>query len=684
MLVTLVATLSAISLAAVIPGRAIRATRRVLEWFRFGDSLAIALAAGGPKSSRRGEARAMMRLLGVVALLSALGGLGSMGMIFLAREFTDKLTSEMLFSQVTWTLCKLLVQFVGMFPMALGIALSFLATGMIRLGSGRDVYASLVREWVLSAAIALGIFVALRHLGLGLLTLGGLCGLAMLLAAIVVLRRQVVTLRPGGVKKPLESPGIARRAKTVVTFAAIAIVAQLQLRLLSDCLAAGMLQSGCWVAGSAALIWWFLRRTDHRSNLPSQTQASGAMIGVVVSVSFQIGLLIAAIGGDLPSIVSFAFAAGIQIPAVALVAMIVSRQRRLFAYAGGRARGYLSCAAGGGSLGLLCYLLIGSIPGSLSVFPLGSIVILLAVLVLCAVSILDGIVHARGPGLQLRWTAAGAVLVCAVTAGLLGTTRQSTRRTGPVKPGVWLTAAGQRDGESDLLEGVLPRPPRWRGKEIDKALGEILSERKGRWLVAAVSRRDLPEKIAQGVHVFVCSPDPTAIPTGVWKHPPIVTADGDYFSAGHLRRERFDGLLLALMPGEHPAAVKCYNDRMMSRVLKCLQPNAVAVLRIQASDRGLGVALSAVRTFRQAVGPSWVAIQHNARQADILVAGPIGRVKRPRPGKGSYVARAKQLWYDYPNVKPIRVAHSNGPYCGGPSIRGMIAQLRNVQGPWAR
>jgi len=683
-LVTLTATLWAVSLAAVVPGRTVRAIRRILRWFRLGDSLPIALAAGGPKSSRRGEAQAMMRLLGVVALLSALGGLGSTGMIFLSQELIDGLTSEMLFSHVTWTLCKLLIQFVGMFPMGLGIALSFLATGMIRLGSGRDVYASLVRDWVLAAPIALVVFLILQYFAVSLLVVGGLCGLGMLLAALVTLQRQVLTLRPGGLRKPVETPGIARRAKTAASFAAIAITVQLQLRLLSDSSGAGPLQSGCWVAGSAVLIWWFLRRMDRRSHMPSRSQMIGARIGIAVSLSLQVGLLIAAIGGTIPVLLSVILAAGAQIPTSALGATIISRQRRLFAYAGGRARGYLSCAAGGAGLGLLGYLLIGSIPGDLSVFPFQMVVMLLGVIILCTVSILSGAVEAKGSGLQSRWTTIGAVLTFAVTAGLLGTTLQATLRTGPVKPGVWLTAAGRRDGESAFLEGTLPHSPQWRGEEIDDALGRILSEGKGRWLVGAVSRRDLPRDIAQGVHMFVCSPDPSSVPPGAWGELPIVAADGDLFSVSLLRRERFDGLLLALLPGDHPDAVKCYNDHTMSRLVKCLQPNARAVLRIRTGESGLGVALAAAKTFQQAVGPCWVVVQHDAHRADILLAGPISRVRRPRTGKGRYVARAKQLWYECPEVRPIRLVHSNSVSWGSPGIRDVIAQLRNVQPYWAR
>ena len=76
-LVTLAATLLAICLASVVPGRAVRLTRQVLGWLKFGDALAIALAADGPKRSRPQEVRAMMHLLAGVAILTTIGALAS-------------------------------------------------------------------------------------------------------------------------------------------------------------------------------------------------------------------------------------------------------------------------------------------------------------------------------------------------------------------------------------------------------------------------------------------------------------------------------------------------------------------------------------------------------------------------------------------------------------------------------
>lgn len=680
-LMTLAATLLAVCLASGVPGRVVRLTRRVLSWLNFGDSLAIALSADGPKRSRPGEARAMMRLLAGVAIGAIVGGLASTAAIFLARGLAERLTEEVLFSPAAWAVCKLVIQFVGMFPLAAGAGLLFLASAMVRAGSGRDVYASVFREWVWSLAIGVGVFAACRQFGVNLLALAGIMALAMLGGAAAIFQRQVPSVRPGVVRRPIEAPGLGRQLGVLGTFAAVALAGQLQLRLLTDVVGIGQVGRACWIAISAGLVCIALRRTDRKSRPPGGGQRIGATIGVVAAGLLQAALVIAAADCGNAKFICYALAAACQVPMTALAGVIVSRQRRLFAYAGGRARGYLCYSTGGAGLALLCYLLAAAVPSDSSIMPTAVLAMLVAALGLCAAGVLGGILLAKRAREQLRWSATGVVLMCAVTAGLLGTINQVTIRIGPASPGAWLTAVGQQRGGGKVVQGYLPDPALWRGETIDQALLGILAAGKGRWLAAAGAMADLPASVPAGVHLFVCSPDPTALRPGAWEDPLIVGIEGDFFSVGHLQRQRYDGVLLSLLPAEHPDAWRCYNERAVEMLVKCLTPGGPAVLRIQADDGGMAVALAAAATFADAIGRCWVAVENGHGRVDMLVAGPADRLDLPPPTPGRLLTTVGQLRYEWPQVaRPLRVVQWNRTRRRAPSVRDFMDKLAGLQG----
>ncbi len=674
MLVTLSAMLFAISLAVRLPGRTVRVTQRVLGWVSSRSALIISLAAGGPRRSRPREVRAMMLLLAGVCVFAAAGAMLSTAAIFLAAAVADALAAAMLFSPVTWTICKLLVQFIGMFPMALGIAVAFLAAGMIRIGSGRDLYATVFREWLWALAIGLGVFGLCWQMGANLFGLAAMMVVWLLGAAAVIVQRRNVTVRPVRIQRAIETPAPARQVGIAATFGTLAVAIWLQLRLAGDAAGVGPGGSACWAAFSIAMLGGFLRRTDRKARPPGRWQLVGAMIGVGAALLVQGAMLLSAAHHGAVGAVLCLMAMGLQVPIAAMAAVIISRQRRLFAQAGGRARAYVSSGAAGAGLALLGYLAVASMTA-------GSWIILALVMGLCAAGLVGAIAMVKRTGNQLKWLGAGAALLLSLAAAIGGAIYGARGRIGAAWPGVWLTAVSgpQAGNPSTRMEGVLPHPPSWRGQRVDEALWSILARNKGQWLAAATSRHDLPSDVPSGVHVTVSAPDTAMVPPDAWLEPFVLTREGDFFAAGQFGRPRFDGVLLAALPADHPQAWRCYNQRTVWRSLRRLQTGGVAVLRLQSTDRGLGVALAAARAFRRVVGPCWLVFEHYGGRVDLLVAGPADRVGRSQFGSDLVVFPCRQLWYEWPGIRPLRLVHPLGALRSGPTVREFVERLPSLR-----
>ena len=672
-LVAISATLMGFSFAVVLPGRLVRAVWRVGRWVGLGGALAAVPGAVGPTQSRTREARAMMRLLAAASVLATVGGVVSMGAVHLCRTITDALTDALLFSRAGWTLCKLILQFAAMLPMAGGAAVVFLVLGMIRTGSGRDIYASVFREWMWGVAIGLGAFGVCWEIGLDVRALAATTAVVLVAAAAVILQRRRVTTRPVWLQWPVESPTVGRRAGIALTFGILALAIVLQLRLAGDAVGIGTGAGGCWAAVSLGLLAHFLRIADRRSRPPGKRPRVGATVGLFAGLLLQGSLLVSATGGGAVRVVCVAFAVALQVPIAAMGGGILSRQRRMFAYAGGRARSYVSSASGGAGVAIVVYVIVASVPS-------GPLIVLAAAFGLCAIAVVAGIALTRRTADQLKWAATGVTLLLALTAAMLGAIRGARGRFGMLRAGVWLTtvSGARTSSRPQRSQGVLPHPPTWRGEGIDAVLRDILSERRGRWIAAVTSRSDLPPNVGRGVHVMVCSPDPSAVPSGAWDDPFVVGSDAGFFRADRHTRRRFDGALLAVIPADHPQGWRCYGERTVRRFLHRLNPDGVGVLRLQSRDGGMGLALAAARAFHDAVGTCWVAFEHRDGQVDLLLAGPVSRIRRPRNRGGLIVFRGRRLWYEWSGVAPLRVVRPRASRAGGPSVGDFVRRLESL------
>jgi len=719
------AMLLAISLAAILPARAVRAGVMVARWLRLGDAVSISLASAGPGPRHRGEARAQMTLLAAVAAAATVGGAISTAAIFPAAGLVARLAGGLTLGSAEWSIVKLGVQFACMVPLAIGITLVFLASAIVRASAGRDSYAAVVRDWLWAAAGGVAVFAACRAGGLNALALACVMPAAVLGGAILALHRRSLAVGGSRRRRPLETPGPARRMAVAAAFAVVAVAVMVQLRLAGDVLAAGMLARACWLVASAVAMAVFIRNVDHKSKPPGRGQEIGAIIGLAAVLLLQASLVIAAFapaGGRPGGLVLYAaLAAGLQVPLAGLAAVVLSRQRRLFACAGGRARGYLCCATFGPGAAIVAYFICSQLrPGPLAMSP-AAILLIVTALGLCAGGVLAGLRRTRLPRRQLQWLIWGVVLMCGLAAALLAAIHRAGDAGGSARPGVWLTSVSGPVGAPGrgLIPGLIPGPipgpamellpstEVWRSGRIDHLIRRIFTAGKGQWLVAVDSPSELPRPMRSSRRVTFACPDPTAWPAS-WPASWSATASRrparSMYDYGYIRRSGFDGLLLACGPAGIPDGWRFYNGRTAARLASCLLPagpggrRGPAVLRVQARGAGLARALGAIKAFDRAVGPCVFAADRRAEAVDIVVVtardmpadfpanfpaeslagSPAGSPAGSAAGDWFVTARVDLLWYYWPGITPTGILVADVGLRRGPDVRDFVASLRPV------
>ncbi len=671
-LVGISATLGALSIAVVLPGRLMRLCRWTATRLGFGDAVLNVLDAAGLNHARP-DSRGAIRLLAASLAMAAIGGLASVGAVFGGGWLADRLAERMLFSPTAWMFCRLAIQLVGMLPIAIGAAVWLLVASMIRVGSGRYIYATVFREWLWGVAVGLVAFGVCWMAGLDVRGLTATVAVLLLAGAAVVIQRERVSSRPVNIETTVERPAFWQRMGVGVAYTVVTLSFVLQLRLLGDAAEFGLGAGAFWAGGSIAMLCVFLRRADRKSQPPGIRQRLGATTGVLAGLGMQAALLISALSGGSARWACLVFVIAFQLPIAAMAALILSRQRRLFAYAGGRARTYFSIAAAGGAVAIVLYILVVATP-------LGPSIMVVAALGLFAAPAVAGILIARRRGNLFRWAANGVLLLASLAVALLGAVHEVREQFAFARPGVWLTGVARRGpaGSARHPAGMLPSPAPWRSARVDRALVQTIAQRSGRWLTAVASMDDLPSTLPVGVHFVVCPADPSALPDGIWPQS-IAPPRRGMFSASRHVRQRFDGALLTALPGDHPQAWRCYSRQSIRRFLTCLHSRGVAALRIQATDDGIGTALAAVKGFSETVGQCWLVADRNAdRNADridLLVVGPIKLAAPPLRQAGLLVVPADQLWYEWPRVRPLDVLKPRKYRERSPSIAQFFERL---------
>ena len=640
---TVAALMLAIWAASGLPGRAARGLRRVLTALRLQESLAMELALAGSAPAGRREVKALMRLLAAAAVFAAIAGLLSTAGVYLVSTASDPdggAGGGFLWGRIAWEAVKLLVEFLVMLPMALGISVTFLVTARIRGGSGRDVYASVFREWLLGVSGGLAAVAAAWWLGADVLGVALVACVGLLAAAAVLLQRAKLAVRPRRSLAPIESvrrPG--GQVGIAVASGSLVVALVVQMRLLRDVAGVGLAGQACWAAASLALLMWFLRRADHRSRPPGVAQGLAATMGLLSGIVLQFALAARGLSGGAEAVLCGGLAVAAQGPLAALGAILVSRQRRQFAVRGGRARKYLSSVSAGVGVGLLAYLVVGG----MSLAAVAGLGVCIAGL---AVPVARGIATAPRRKKRLQWAVLGAVLVGATAAAPVA----ALRGLPPLKIGVWLTAAATGRGGDDgvlLPSGTVGRGP-WRSAAVSAAVRDVLAAHGGRWWLVSACPADVPAVLPEAVTAWRSHPDPTTSPAP-GRLGPSQRAWGDFLYEAARDARRFDGLLLAPMPADHPDAWRCYATGVLRRCRKKVHEQGILTLRSQVGPGGIGEALAVARGFREVVGAGWAVVALSESGLDMVLIGPgraAGGARRPRRRGGAFVVPLDRLCPD--------------------------------------
>jgi hypothetical protein len=658
-LLVVASALLAICAAVRLPGRIARATQRVLTFLKLQDVRIMELTTAGMTPSGRREARATLRLLGVSSLLLAVGGLGSVAAVLAAPWLIAAFQARMLWTTRTWAGVQLAIAFVGMLPVALGLTVAFLAGTIVRAGSGRDVYASLCRDWFWAAGGGFALFGLWWWAGGNILGLAAVTGLALAaMGAAAFLRRQL-TRRPRKLVRPVEAPSRRLRWGVRVGYAALALALAIQGRLLSDAWGAALAGQSVHLAATMALLALFLGRADRRSRLPSATQAVGCAIGVLAGLFVQGALVTASVGGGALAMVCTALAAGAQIPLAAMAAIIFSRQRQAFARAGGRPRAYAAAASGGLALGTLVYLLLVCTGGGRTAFAALGLVALAAVVV-------RAVLNVSRPKVQLKWVVACVVLLAAAAACVVEAVQVATASVGRMRTGAWLTSAvSDEDGrEVHFLPGRAP----WRSPQLTRAVRNIVSRKanRGRWWIVGGGGGDLGNPLPNEVHPTRAYLDLAAAPEPPRREARPSDADRCFLSGLRVRRSAppYDGIYLSALPADHPQAWRCYNEQTLRRCAARVHTGRPILLRIQARPAALGSALAVAKTFYRVVPTGRAIIAYGGGNLDMLLVGPGGRVSAADVPAGCVIVPLARFWKRWPTVRPIRILHPVGPVRG--------------------
>jgi len=657
-------TLTAMFLAGGTVAAASRPLTRAARWalsqagLSPGETLSALLDAGGPTEM---EGRRLMRLLSAGVVAATAGSLAAMAAVFLSVKLTGVLAERFLWTPTAWAALKLIVQWVGLLPAAAGAMAMFSAAGLVGRAGDAGRTAEALRRWLTVIAAGLAAFAVSWLLGVNVLILAMACAVVMLAIALWLWWRQAeARALPGPVND--NGPAASRRV-VAITFAGLSIVLVIQLRLLGEMFGAAIAGRWLWAAASLALLTVMIRRVDRDGGEAGRYEAVGAVIGAVAAVGGQFALaVVSLVDRGLPAFGLLAWVF-LQAPLLALVARLISHQRRAWdARSGGQWR-YCSAAATGAGLGLAAYLV-----GGLS--PLGWLVPTAAIALSIGAAAVSA-VRAAGIDKRTQWIAWGVVLVTATALSAAAPMHE----LGPARRGMWLSLVveGAPSGRLWRPRGLLPYARTWRSEGVTAAMVEVMlgaderHARRGRWWVIATSHRDEPN--VPGVYPASSVPDPTALPAEARRAFLLLGSEGNYLSAAQIGHGMFDGLLLAPLPADHPDAWRCYNERTIRRCVRRVHPRGVILLRTQVSCDKVADLMAVAETFTRVVGPGWGVAAFGDGLVDLLLAGPReidGQQVIPRPSDadGIIVFPAERMQDERTHIGPLRVLDPPGPFRG--------------------
>jgi len=240
---------------------------------------------------RRVLAAARLNSAGASSVVAAVCGLCSWGCVRAAALLGDELVAAVVWSRPTWQAASLAIQFVGMAPMALGLAVVLGPAGASRADEGPTVAAAAL--WCRAAAWGVGGFAVAWWLGVSLAAISAVTGLLLLAAALLGTIPLAEPAADASGRGSARGPRPAGRACCV----AVGVVLSTGVSLVAGLAGLGPAWCAAALAASMGLLGWTADRPSVRRAVslgPDARPAAGALaVGVLmVQVAGVAGLAV--------------------------------------------------------------------------------------------------------------------------------------------------------------------------------------------------------------------------------------------------------------------------------------------------------------------------------------------------------------------------------------------------------
>ena len=679
--ITAAAGLGAFALGLAVPGQFLRAARVMKRLYPRKPLAMPPVGPAGPETPRQ-----VSQLLGVALIVAAGGSLLSAMCLWAGSSAVSLLRAGSLLPAPLALVVQLLVQLIAMMGWGAGAALVWQAQSLAR-GGGKRPAAGAAREhedWLWGLAAAGGITAFTWQMAWDPVLVGLLAGAAQVSSGVLLVRwpRSLRALAPV-IPKRTSPPPARVRLGVLACAAIITLVATFQFRGLVDLLGATLPQQALFATVSIALLAAFHRRWASRRHKRSAAATAGTAVVVTTAVGMQLilGWVSLAGGADARWVLYVALMA--QLPLAAALGLLTATQRQHFLSAGGSTRHWEQWSLVGQAVGAATGAAILTAPFHLIT------AVPVALLIGIAGAIVGGIAAFKRTGRQLTWTAAGGVLLLAMTLALATSAVRATRRGQlSISGGQWLTAWQQAD-----RFGYLPVPdggdPEW---ELDLLLGQILARRgpgasepeganedvapsltrllpRGRWL--AVCRRPWIDEGRIDLQVQLAAADPAIAELPLW-HGRKVLSIWRALQGGPFQ---YHGVFYGPMRADHPSARVVYRSAALRQAAKRVaRGGGMLILHVPCAGPNAAPLLAVARTAEETFGPAVAVVRVGAAGAEILLfcrpngsGSRAGRQELTQSLRAHFAGKAfvldstrlAPLWADVPTVNRLA-----GPECG--------------------
>ncbi len=718
--------------------RIISIARRFLAAFHLSEIILLDKALDEQLGSSRDDVNHRMYILAASSALAGVCFVFSTVWILASAAIAARIGSSFLLSDWIWSLMEWVSLIAGSLPVALGLAAVCFAVKVVRESGGRDVFGAAFRDLMWGIAVGLAGFAVSWWFGANLIYLVFSIAIGILIVAVTAISRVELATHPRKKLLPFGPPPKGSELVIACTYAALGLVLIFQMRLLGDIFSLSLTRRILWVFLAVLLLGYFLDRLDRKNKPPSRMQNAGAVLGLAAGLLAQATEWILCIGLDSGTWIAVTLGVATQIPLAALAAMVISYQRRNFAFCGGKAGSYFAALTGGLALAVVIFMFIGWLSWG------WILLIILAGGGVIAGGI-DGAIQTSKTAERIQWIVFSAVLSASLVVGLGATLGLAGETTGPMQPGQWLSSrcelrdvrdeSGKKKKEF-YQSGLLPEIRNLRSELITDCLAGVFERRKGKWWIAATSAADLPARdrapeltedifddenknatVWTRIYAAGVNPQPPTVPKKALRWPPLSYSDPDYFRYARLNFvadvgcDFYDGVFLAPIPADHPQAWRCYNDRILRRCRRLTEGgydewveelgryfpktcSGLMVLRTQVGPDCVRRALSVARTYYNVVGSGWaiVAFKPGLTGMDILLVGPgesllgddkkdILKFLRKKVSQASgqlYLVPIEELWSVYVGVEPIFLFNPPGERLDDtPKLQGLKKWLEN-------